>query len=222
MPKYALCCNMADLPPAYQNETELSLLALYPGFFDNLSTTKLDRADCETQEEFQQLLPYIVLRDQDTGKIFTYSRGAAGGEARLVGNLSVGLGGHIDARAPDHMGLEEWCIAEAHRELAEEAGITQDLPITFVGIIRDPTNAVGRVHMGILAIVDVPSTIVATLEAGVIERGEWLAPGVLHEHHVDQLENWSKLVSFLLNSNSLFLAGESDKFSVILSSKRQA
>src|SRR6187200_1939749 len=51
------------------------------------------RREVETQPEFKQLIPYVVLKCG--GDLFHYRRGASGTEARLRALRSVGIGGHI-------------------------------------------------------------------------------------------------------------------------------
>ncbi len=189
--KLALCANLTDLPETFQKETQLSVTPL-PESFWNTETFLVDRALCETDETLRQFIPYIVLKNAETGQVFTYSRGQGSEEARLRGNLSIGLGGHMDELAPEGMSLRTWCDMEAHRELKEEAGVTQMLNLEYVGLLCDPTNEVGRVHIGLLAIVTVTPDVISTLEHGVIEHGIWESPENLMTHSYERLENWSK------------------------------
>lgn len=189
--KLALCAHFTDLPETFQQETQLMVTPL-PDSFWNTPTHLVDRALCETDETLRQFIPYIVLKNSETGQVFTYSRGQGSEEARLRGNLSIGLGGHMDELVPEGMSLRTWCDMEAHRELREEAGVTQMLNLEYVGLLCDPTNEVGRVHLGLLAIVTVTPDVISTLEHGVIEHGTWASPEDLMTHAYERLENWSK------------------------------
>ena len=187
----ALCAPMLRLPGSFRNAAKgcsLSAMPL-PDLFWETPTFIVDRADCETDETMRQLIPYIVLRNPVDNTFFTYSRGKGGAEARLLGKLSIGLGGHIDGDVPENLDLKEWCTLEAERELKEEAGISTALAINFTVLLCDQTNAVGRVHIGLLAIVNVDPSVIATLEADVIENGTWLTrEDLIFE---SRLENWS-------------------------------
>jgi len=195
--KNALCCAMHHLPVSYQNSPILAVTDI-PESFWSIETKLVDRALCETDETLRQFIPYIVLRNPVDNTYFTYSRGQGSAEARLRGNLSVGLGGHMDELVPEGHTLATWCLAEARRELEEEAGITTLLDFGFEGLLCDPTNPVGRVHLGLLAVVDVNPEIIETLEADVIENGEWLTLAQLNGN--DRMEHWSKAaVSYLLH-----------------------
>ena len=104
MKKLALCINRADLVdlfrilryPVLQN----AMLTQAPEEFLRLATRLEDRATCETDPSLLQLLPYVLIHRSDTNEYFTYCRGKGGNEARLHGNLSIGIGGHVDTDVP--------------------------------------------------------------------------------------------------------------------------
>jgi predicted NUDIX family phosphoesterase len=152
-----------------------------------------DRAVCETDESVVQLIPYIVLTKPDD-TIYCYSRGGAGGEARLYSKLSIGLGGHVD-RAPT-VDLLSLLRNEAARELMEEVGLLANLnDINFCEMIVDRSDAVGRVHLGLLTVLNVPQDVELRCEDKVIENGEFLSLETLAlPTNYDHLENWSKHV----------------------------
>jgi len=74
------------------------------------------RAAVEEDEAWLQLIPYVVLRDE-RGAVWAYAR--RGGDGRLLGRRSVGVGGHIEEsdRRPTLLDTARAC---ARRELAEE------------------------------------------------------------------------------------------------------
>src|SRR6185436_21116754 len=53
----------------------------------------LNRSEAELDKRFKQLIPYVLILCND--KILRYRRGKGGGETRLHGLFSVGIGGHI-------------------------------------------------------------------------------------------------------------------------------
>lgn len=162
---------------------------------------------CETNPQLQQIIPYIVLRNEH-GQLFVYSRGKGGAEDRLKAKLSIGLGGHVDSlpSSSDEL-LSAWLTAEAHRELEEEVGYITDEPLFFCGLILDRLKVteddgsvyVGQVHAGLLAIVEVAKTDVTKLEDGIIENGEWMSLEQLAQADIhSRLEPWSQAaLSFL-------------------------
>jgi predicted NUDIX family phosphoesterase len=189
----ALCIDRADAPYNYlANKTRPRAITLHQSFWAT-PVYLAEREDCETDETTLQLLPYIVLVDA-TDRLFCYSRGKGGAEARLHGALSIGLGGHVDAEPPFGQGLESWLKDEARRELEEEVGMFKILndDLNMVALISDPTNAVGRVHMGILTTLGAHATEL-TLETGVIESAQWLTLDQLQQPAIySRLEGWSQ------------------------------
>lgn len=99
----------------------------------------------ENDFNFKQLIPYVVFRDGET--FFSYRRSTGQGEARLHGNFSIGVGGHVNAEE-----LLEGCWREIHEEVILPSTSNE---LTLVGLINDDSNSVGRVHLGVLFILDV-------------------------------------------------------------------
>ncbi|HET7667485.1 MAG TPA: hypothetical protein VFK56_15730, partial [Mycobacterium sp.] len=52
------------------------------------------RPHAEEDPSFKQLIPYVMVRDGE--RMFLTVRTAAGGDARLHGKASVGVGGHLN------------------------------------------------------------------------------------------------------------------------------
>jgi len=108
------------------------------------------RSLAEKDSAHKQLIPYVVI--SCNGKFLTYIRGKRAGEKRLVGNRSIGIGGHINPI--DDMPLlgdafETYQTAVV-REIAEEVTITTKHTDKIVALINDDTNEVGRVHLGMV------------------------------------------------------------------------
>lgn len=226
MAKMALCIRRNDLEELNRvlryNKMKGMMIANAPAEFLRLETKLQDRAQCETDPSWLQLLPYVVIRRADTGQIFTYCRGKGGAEARLHGNLSIGVGGHVDTdveRSPEDslkesMDLMVHLEDSAMRELEEEVGFVVEkdddgecLHMPFMwndDLIYDDTNDVGRVHLGMLIVMNVPdNSVLGSTEVGVIEGSQWLYLDDLQEPAVyDRLENWSKIVVTYMSKNT--------------------
>ena len=54
----------------------------------------MPRSQAEKDPSFKQLIPYVIMNCGD--KFLSYVRGKRAGETRLVGNRSIGIGGHIN------------------------------------------------------------------------------------------------------------------------------
>ena len=50
----------------------------------------------EEDPSFKQLIGYVLLKDINTNEVLVYKRLVGGGEARLHGKASVGIGGHMN------------------------------------------------------------------------------------------------------------------------------
>lgn len=190
--KLALCI---DTPDIIRYHVGMSLLPISDEFYD-VPSRLIDRAICETDENTLQLLPYIVVQDHLGQGVFHYSRGKAGAEDRLKANTSIGLGGHVDIGLNEYSEdtLYELLQLEAARELKEELGITVDGMLNFTHLIVDRTNAVGRVHLGLLAVYTLPQDTAINLEEHQIVDGKFLPWHRFTEPALyNQLENWSKL-----------------------------
>lgn len=194
-----------------------------PFYLLNFETQLTAREFCENDENYLQLLPYITLRDPDTNKVFMYQRGKKGGEAKLHGNHSIGLGGHIEEAVWPGTTLKEVIIDCIARELQEEVGLKTDGPFSsfyremltdtfdkgFYGLY-DPTNPVGRVHLGLWMVLDVKPSELGDRELDVINDPRWVSVEELKTLNEDGeivLENWSILAldTLLMSDRERFL-----------------
>jgi len=161
------------------------------------SYTTMRRGDAEENEDYKQPIPYGVVKRGN--EVFLYKRLSGGGEKRLHDQLSIGVGGHAnDVQMDDFHGQ---MFENLHRELDEELIInTGRQRITFTGLINDDENSVGRVHLGILALVELSQN--ATVEVRETEQleGEWVNVKDLKKPEIyDNLESWSQFVADILN-----------------------
>ncbi|TXH57306.1 MAG: hypothetical protein E6Q97_04580, partial [Desulfurellales bacterium] len=141
------------------------------------------RGDVETDPTWQQLCSYLVIR---CGReVMGYQRPNKGGDVRLQGAVSVGIGGHVnrtDAR-PD-ANVSQVILNGILRELDEETQIAAVAsPPDLKGpvwLIRDPTNDVGRVHTGVVAVLDVEHPLEEFSVTGCV--CSWSTPQQLFRH----------------------------------------
>ena len=101
-----------------------------------------------------QTIPYILVEYE--GKVLMYVRQTAGNEGRLHGNVSIGLGGHVDlddvVSKNSIINLKETLSLSAARELEEEIGLQVDpARLEWTGLIMRRDRAVDRVHLGYVA-----------------------------------------------------------------------
>jgi predicted NUDIX family phosphoesterase len=149
----------------------------------------LPRARAEDDPNFKQLIPYVVLRHQ--GRIFRYRRGSKGTEARLHALRSIGVGGHINpADGKDFDGMYH---AAMLRELREEV----ELPagpqrLEPLGLINDDSVPVGRVHLGVVHLLELTTPDVRSREAALAEAGFASLVELVADR--DAFETWSRFV----------------------------
>ena len=148
------------------------------------------RSLVETDPSFKQLIPYIILECSDaTGtKLFQYTRGKGQGEKRLHAHRSIGIGGHISVE--DAKG-DDWYRNGMQRELDEEVCIECNGQNRIVGLIYDDSTEVGRVHLGIVHIMQLKSCKVQTREDHLEDAG--FEPVETIKAELERLENWSQL-----------------------------
>lgn len=104
------------------------------------------RGDVETDNSFQQIIPYIVFNFQN--KYFIYKYLPDAGEKRLVDTYQLGVGGHINL--VDHGNgntLEAGMMREWEEEVDFKGNIIEK---KLVGILNDDTNPVEQVHIGLV------------------------------------------------------------------------
>jgi predicted NUDIX family phosphoesterase len=152
----------------------------------------LPRDEAEHDPTYKQLIPYLVLRHE--GRVFHYRR-KGGGEKRLAARRSIGIGGHVtDQDGP----AAEAYRAGLLRELREEVELGCTYRERCVGLINDDRTPVGRVHLGIVHVLDLAGDQVRCKEEALAEAG-FAAAGELRGD-AESFETWSR---FLLESGRL-------------------
>ena len=159
------------------------------------------RSKMETDPSFNHLIPYVLLQWNDPDgviNLFTYTRGGGGGEARLHAKRSVGIGGHIsredagDGSHPYATGMQ--------RELAEEVQLDSQYQEFRDGLIYDPSNDVGKVHLGVVHRFVLQRPHVQSNEADLCDGGFVSVEELLNDF--ERLETWSQLAIEALFSSS--------------------
>ncbi len=150
----------------------------------------MDRAEAEEDPSHKQLIPYCVIRCGS--RILNYTRGKAGGEARLHAKRSVGVGGHINPvdTGGGRTGPEAY-LAAVERELDEELVFKVAHTNEIIALLNDESNSVGQVHLGIVHVIELESDDVQSNEDALAdltftELSELAGP------MFDRLETWSQ------------------------------
>lgn len=148
------------------------------------------RGDMEEDPSFKQLISYCIIRNND--ETLVYKRLDGGGETRLHGLLSIGVGGHMND-VESEGDIDGKLRVNAARELEEEVGLsTDDVKNTEIhGLINDDDNEVGKVHIGLVLKIDIEKDKVINNEEDTIAL-EWVKNDVLET--MSPYESWSELI----------------------------
>jgi len=159
----------------------------------------LPRREAEQNPAYKQIIPYMALLRG--GEVFATRRLSKGGEARLHGLLSLGLGGHINPVdlgkcSADGCGAARAALQNGlRRELREEVFIERAGEPRFVGLINDDGTEVGSVHVGLFCVL--PTEGAARVREAEKLEGFWLRRDTLQER-LGEMETWSAIVTGFL------------------------
>ena len=175
-----------DAPRGFVPGTGSWLETVYAkGFF-------AERDAVEEDPSLKQVIPYAVI--ERAGGIFCFRRSNRGGEKRLFGLRSIGVGGHVNPEDGDDV------VRDAlHRELDEELLMPAGWTYRLAGLLNDDTTPVGSVHVGVVAVVDPGPGEVSVRERDMMS-GAFARAGDLLELHATERESFESWSALLLNS----------------------
>ena len=141
------------------------------------------RSLMEQDPAFKQIIPYLVLRHGS--RYFLMQRTSGGGDVRLHGRYSIGVGGHLN---PGDGGL----LGGLKREWSEELEADFVPDFQLVALLNDDTTAVGAVHLGAVYVADSAGRSVLIRETDKL-TGAFAEPDEVAAVK-DRLETWSAFV----------------------------
>lgn len=186
----------ADSDSAW-NQATFETVVKTEGFF-------VERAYAERTPSLKQVIPYTLVVKK--GDVLLLQRTKGGGESRLHGKYSLGVGGHVNP--VDAMESEpgvpsgEWrrildpLPAATRREVMdEELTVTGATRLTAVGLLNDDTNPVGAVHVGLVQVLELLDGDAQIREVDQL-RGEFVTPDHLRSQAEEgaNFETWSRLL----------------------------
>ena len=150
----------------------------------------MPRSQAETDPSYKQLIPYVIMSYQD--KYLNYVRGSRAGEKRLVGNRSIGIGGHINpVDDMSLLGIYETYLSAVEREVAEEVSIETNHSDRIAALLNDDSNEVGQVHLGIVHHWRLDEPNISKKEQ-MITQMSFMTQAELEDVR-DTMETWSQL-----------------------------
>jgi predicted NUDIX family phosphoesterase len=154
------------------------------------SAVFLDRPVAEEDPSHKQIIPYILVVHKN--RVLLYRRTKKQGESRLHNKYSLGFGGHINDIDGNRETDTNLILAAMVRELNEELFVPSVRRVSVIGFINDDSNPVGKVHLGVVFVVEVAGERFAVNEPEMIEASWCDAEAV--EARFQNLESWSQLL----------------------------
>lgn len=163
-------------------------LAIYRAIGEHLDFGP--RAELEEDPTKKQIIPYVLIQRQND--IWTMVRTAKTQEARLHHRASVGVGGHLE---PIDGNREDIIINGMLRELHEEIHLDTkwDQQVRYVGVLNDDTNDVGKVHLGLVYVLEISAHTSIDIRETEKMRGLWYPIEQCHQSEEYAFETWSEI-----------------------------
>ncbi len=148
----------------------------------------MPRPEAEERPNFKQIIPYVILRRGD--KVFVTRRLNKGGEARLHGKISIGVGGHINPVDEQGDMQGDMLMKGLWREIHEEVELQNHGELCSCGFINDDSNSVGSVHLGACFTLETEGEV-SVKETEKLE-GLWMTVAELKANY-DSMETWTQI-----------------------------
>jgi len=161
-----------------------------PALLDRAQNRFMARSLAEEDPGWKQIIPYALF--VHGGKVLHYTRTKKGGESRLHSKGSIGIGGHMNDHDEGLFALDgEAYRAGVRREIAEELRLGGGFTDRVVALLNDDSNEVGRVHLGVVHLVQLESPEVASNDPS-LGNPIFLTPDELLARR-EHLESWSQI-----------------------------
>ncbi len=142
----------------------------------------------ENDSNYKQIIPYLIIKFKN--KYFMFQRFPVGVEDRLFHKYSVGIGGHINEK--DVKKNKDLINSGLEREFSEELIYNKKLSYKVVGLINDDFDEVGKVHFGIVYLIEIETPEIRVREYSKME-GRLVDKEYLLKYK-DKMERWSQIL----------------------------
>lgn len=145
----------------------------------------LPRYLAEKDDSYKQIIPYMIFNFEN--KYFVMQRKPTATEQRLANKLSLGIGGHIQENDMKGKTIFDW----AKREFQEEVSYTGTLKITTLGIVNDDSNEVGKVHLGLVLLLEGDNDNISIKDE---HKNGFLYTQQECLEKINSMESWSQII----------------------------
>lgn len=151
------------------------------------------RGDIENDSSHKHPIPYAIVFNTDSKKVFVYQRAKVHDEERLAGKRSWGFGGHINKVDTDSS--PDPIFEGMLRELKEEVDIKGSVNPRLIGYINDDSDSVGQVHFSVLYLIETNAKIVLPKdkEIALVEQKTLTELERICSDPNLEVENWSRI-----------------------------
>ena len=152
------------------------------------------RRSVEEDPLWKQPIPYMLILNPELKRVFAYQRSKEDpfyAEKRLQGKWSMGIGGHIE-RADIKMKnpLREGMFRELKEEVIINGRISEP---KVLGYINDDSDNVGKVHFGILYLIETDATEIKPRDRKIVNGRLRTVKELEKICSSDNVETWSKI-----------------------------
>ena len=152
------------------------------------------RRSVEEDPLWKQPIPYMLIVNPNLKRVFAYQRSKEDPfytEKRLQGKWSCGIGGHIE-RSDTKMAnpLREGMFRELKEEVSINGRISEP---QVLGYINDDSDNVGKVHFGILYLLETDATEIKPRDREIVNGRLRTVKELEKICSSDDVETWSKI-----------------------------
>ncbi len=148
----------------------------------------------EEDETKKQIIPYMIFKHK--ARFFVYKRLPQSEEERLREKYSIGIGGHINPVDVHSINILDEGMK---REFEEEVDYPYEYKTKIIGFINDDNDSVGRVHFGVVVLVEGSNDKIKVKEKDKLS-GKMMTLFEAKKFR-NKMESWSQIVFDYLRRN---------------------
>lgn len=151
------------------------------------------RGDAETNEHYKQPIGYHVIVNPAEQTVLVFQRAKKDKEyfeKRLQGKWAIGVGGHVEKfDARDGNPYDRGAL----REVKEEIFLPENVKHRIIGYINNDSNSVGRVHIGVLTVIETDASEIKAREPEIQNANMLRITELVKMSEERDFEEWSRI-----------------------------